>query len=452
MSGKTEAVIGCAIEAANKGERVLIACPIGALVDTYRQKLPPNENIVIETIHASHRITRKADELYIPPGRLRTFDLIVYDEISQLEDSVWQQVRTAIVELNPHPFVCFVGDFKQLQPVHGDPELQRTLEAMVQGGTLRHVELQQHALSRSNDSGLLDFLSEIREHQPSKAFVAEFFQNRRLAPGKNCRKATDVAESVARSKQIEAATGKTFTFLTVTNQAARKINHTRCLMDFAGREEVVHWQLYAVPGDPEHGGDVVAISGMRVRLTRNVDKERGFVNGALAEIEYVLSKNVFIVKTPTNIRILVRRVRYDGQEFMPYTYGYATTMRRSQGSTMEIVGLWFDHSYPADRGYGYVGASRVRRAADLFLMGKIRRTDWLPVGGDTRDEEQERRGCDSATTSSNSDFGSEDQGGSSESDDEDQGASDSDAEIQSEEDQGASDSDEEDQGASGPES
>ena len=41
-AGKTEAVIGCAVAAAEKGERVLLACPIGALVDTYRQKLPPN--------------------------------------------------------------------------------------------------------------------------------------------------------------------------------------------------------------------------------------------------------------------------------------------------------------------------------------------------------------------------------------------------------------------------
>ena len=61
-AGETEAVIGCAASAAAKGERVLIACPIGALVDTYRQRLPPNENIIIETVHASHRITRKADE------------------------------------------------------------------------------------------------------------------------------------------------------------------------------------------------------------------------------------------------------------------------------------------------------------------------------------------------------------------------------------------------------
>jgi hypothetical protein len=221
-SGKTEAVIGCAIEAAGKGERVLIACPLGALVDVYRQKLPPNENIVVETIHASHRITRAADEQYVPPGRLRTFDLIIYDEVSQLEDSVWQKVRTAIVELNPHPFVCFVGDFKQLQPAFGDPELKDTLESMAQAGTLRHIELQQHPHARSNDPRLLDFLGEIREHQPNKQDLVAFFSDRRLAQDLNCRKDAHLAEAVAQSIAVERATGKAFTFLTATDLVSLK--------------------------------------------------------------------------------------------------------------------------------------------------------------------------------------------------------------------------------------
>jgi hypothetical protein len=470
-AGKTEAVIGCAVEAAEKGERVLIACPIGALVDTYRQKLPPNDNIVIETVHASHRITRKADQQYIPPGRLRNFDLIIYDEISQLEDVVWQQVRTAIVELNPHPFICFVGDFKQLQPVHGEPELQQTLEDMVQAGTLRHIELQQHELARSNDPNLLDFLSEIRERQPSKDCLGDFFGSRRFAPDKNCKKDPDVLEAVLASKAVEANSGKAFTFLTVTNKGAMKINHTRCLLDFAGREEVVNSELYAAPCDPEYGGKVVAIPGMRIRLTRNIDKERGFVNGALAEVEHVLGAvyirnaeghwtnrgHAFIAKTPTGVRLLVHPVRYDGATFMPYIYGYAMTMRRAQGSTLEKVGLWFEHSYPPDRGYAYVGSSRVRSHQDLFLMGKLRRTDWLPVGGGPDD--QLRRECDSEDTQSNSDFGSEDQGASdSGSASEDQGASSESGDKEQggseDEDQGASDdkdlgaSEDEDQGAS----
>ncbi len=160
-------------------------------------------------------------------------------------------------------------------------------------------------------------------------------------------------------------------------------------------------------------------------------------------MEYVLRKDVFVAKTPTGVRILVHPVMYDGEHFMPFCYGYAMTIRRSQGSTMEMVGLWFDHKYPADRGYAYVGSSRVRRADDLYLMGKIRRTDWLPVGGELLGNEETERGFDSATTSSDSDFGSEDQGSESGSQsDEDQGAASSNSES---EDEDQADSSEHDQ-------
>jgi hypothetical protein len=61
--------------------------------------------------------------------------------------------------------------------------------------------------------------------------------------------------------------------------------------------------------------------------------------------------------------------------------------------------LYFDLFKAAPRGFGYVGASRARSSDGLFYFGKIRRTDWLPVGGDAIDE-QVTRGYDSADSSS----------------------------------------------------
>ena len=419
-AGKTETVIGCAAAAAAKGERVLIACPIGALVDTYRQKLPPNENICIETVHASHRITRAADEQYIPPGRLRTFDLIVYDEVSQLEDDVWTKVRSALRELRPHPFVMFVGDFKQLQPVQGDPLLQTQMAEAVRNGRLRHIDLRMHEHARSKDPELLDFLHLVRQQQPQKQLVQAFFGNRRLARDCNMRRGRHVFEAVETMKRVEATSGRTLTCLTVTNAGALKINHTRCRMDFDGHEAVTNSAAHRVPGDPEYGGgDVVLIPGMRVRLTRNIDKERGFVNGALGEVEFVLRKDVVVVKTPLGVRHLVFPVTFPHKgkrcKFVPVCYGYAMTIRRAQGSTLDLVALWFDHAYPCDRGYAYVGASRVRSAKDLCLVGKVRRTDWLPVGGDDTDE-QTQRGSESEDSRPCSDEPSSDEAPSGSSD------------------------------------
>ena len=83
---------------------------------------------------------------------------------------------------------------------------------------------------------------------------------------------------------------------------------------------------------------------------------------------------------------------------MPVVYAYATTMRKAQGSTLDLVGLLFDRRR-ADRGYAYVGASRAKRMADVYLLGRIRRSDWLPVGGDPRGNEQEYPGSLSGSDS-----------------------------------------------------
>ena len=76
---------------------------------------------------------------------------------------------------------------------------------------------------------------------------------------------------------------------------------------------------------------------------------------------------------------------------VPVVYAYATTMRRAQGSTLELVGLFFDRRR-ADRGYAYVGASRAKFKNDVYLLGRIRRSDWLPVGGDPVETNNRRQG------------------------------------------------------------
>ncbi|CAE7398265.1 pif1, partial [Symbiodinium sp. CCMP2456] len=85
--------------------------------------------------------------------------------------------------------------------------------------------------------------------------------------------------------------------------------------------------------------------------------------------------------------------------FLPVTYAYATTVRRAQGATLACVALVFDTKIP-DRGYAYVGASRARRHDDVFLLGRIRTTDWLPVGGQADPSEHRKIGPLSESTNS----------------------------------------------------
>ena len=99
--------------------RVLIRCPTGHLVATYRQRLPDVDFNRIETMHAGLDIYREKDALveHAPPSTLRKYDAILLDECSQIDNSTARKVVYAIDELPQKPFVAIAADYRQLQPV-----------------------------------------------------------------------------------------------------------------------------------------------------------------------------------------------------------------------------------------------------------------------------------------------------------------------------------------------
>ena len=62
----------------------------------------------------------------------------------------------------------------------------------------------------------------------------------------------------------------------------------------------------------------------------------------------------------------------------------------SSGVVEQRVGSSWAVCRGAGRGYGYVAISRFRSRAGCYLFGRIRRTDFLPVGGPRDTEELER--------------------------------------------------------------
>ena len=254
-------------------------------------------------------MTRKKDEQYNPPGRLRHYDLIILDEVSQIDAEVWHCLQTALGELSPVPFVVFVGDFQQLQPVHGEHVLYQDLGRAEAAGQLRRVELQQHEAARSTDPAMLAFLAHARVHQPSRATLEAFFRGRHLS--------RNLSMAVQTARRIEAETGREFTFLTVTNKGAQAINLERLRAEFPDAAATID-NNQGVVGDPTaEAGMMVLQVGMRVRLTRNLDKERGFVNGNVGKVVKSLKKDVFIVETVQGVRILVHPIIDGGTTFVP---------------------------------------------------------------------------------------------------------------------------------------
>ena len=112
---------------------------------------------------------------------------------------------------------------------------------------------------------------------------------------------------------------------------------------------------------------ILARPGLLIRLSRNFDKQRGFVNGALAEVcEALRGNSIFTARlVGSGNMVLVHPMEEQGAIFLPCCYGYGSTIRRSQGADLDLGCIYFDQKMSARRVYGYVAASRFKSRAGL---------------------------------------------------------------------------------------
>jgi hypothetical protein len=208
-----------------------------------------------------------------------------------------------------------------------------------------HLEV----VHRTRDPKLLEFLTTIRKEQPSREQVQDFFESRHLNKG--------LELAVATGLELQRRRGHHFMWLCVTNKGANEINSMALKYSKITDAQREH----GYNGDANaSAGKMFIRSGLWIRLTRNLDKVRGFVNGALAQVVTVLAEdhtgvNAFTARLSTGSMVLVHPIRVGRDLFLPCTYGYATTIRRAQGSSLYLGALYFDHSFPPEIGYGYVG-------------------------------------------------------------------------------------------------
>ena len=195
--------------------------------------------------------------MYAPPSRLRQFDLFLIDEASQIEDGITQRLRLALSELPQDPVIVVAADHRQLRPIAGGSEiLQWCLQMDAHYLTIVH---------RTNDQVLLDFLHQVRKEQPTRDFLSNFYRERHLH--------RDMAIAVYQGMQLQARRGQHFMWLCVTNKGAAGING----MALAYEGVAVAGRKLGFAGDAKAGAGTMFIrAGLWIRLTLNLDKQRGF--------------------------------------------------------------------------------------------------------------------------------------------------------------------------------
>ena len=126
---------------------------------------------------------------------------------------------------------------------------------------------------------------------------------------------------------------------------------------------------------------MVLYKGMKVMLTKNLNKPGDYVNGMTGVVDSVsqISKNGVIVLTKTNKYVAVYPYTDPGTwiRYYPMRPGYATTLHKVQGATLKHATFWLD--VPNMEAAGYVALSRVQKDDDWRFIGHLTRHHFAPA-------------------------------------------------------------------------
>jgi ATP-dependent exoDNAse (exonuclease V) alpha subunit len=113
-------------------------------------------------------------------------------------------------------------------------------------------------------------------------------------------------------------------------------------------------------------------------ITRNANKQNDFVNGMGCE---VLERDPYgvLVRTDTGKRLLVHPMTDPETKsvYFPLRHGYATTLHKVQGATLEHMTMWLDKPWwPAA---AYVALSRVQYDSSWRFVGDMKPKHFVPA-------------------------------------------------------------------------
>lgn len=364
-SGKSTAVQVAIRRAAAAGAHIGIACPTGVLASTYREQFP---DLDVDTLHGMFLLHLPENQAY---DTMSSFDFIVIDEVGQLSQETFERLMRLWDNAERRPALVFVGDFHQLR---GMDTTRATDSARWRQVVQRHLR----AMRRCQCQDLKWKLELLRTAKPSKDQLHRMLRGHRAMPDRGPGYSPEPT-----NLDMQAMLSETphTTFVTVTRRATAILNNLALEVLFA---EAMPLGTAAV--DPESNlenyddrGRLIAMEplqlpifvGARVTLTKNIDKARDFVNGMTATVVGMKRSSV-VVQTKTGHVLTVFPYRDEekgGEACLPLRVGYATTLQKIQGATLDHATIWLDVANI--EAAGYVALSRVRRDADWRFLGHL---------------------------------------------------------------------------------
>lgn len=379
-TGKTTVVHHCIRRWRRKGARILFALPTGQLASEVRSVHP---DIDVDTCHSAFLFHR---ELTQALPILTQYDLVVVDELSMLSDEQFDRIVAMWYAAEKIPCLVLLGDFWQLPGPHRPPSSAKDSPAW------KHVKIYDFVhVHRCKDEVLSAKLQALRTSVPSAKLLKKIANFRHRAWTSKVPTAWDVLELLRKTED------KT-TVVTCSRKGAAVVNDLALKVMFEHRHKTVLTEIpftYEANVDnfDEHGQlkDGVPkpcvtkiFKGLRLFLTKNINKREDFVNGMTAHVEDFdeESGNLEVI-TKTGKRLCVFKIfeRLEGRPgvvaYYPVRVGYAGTVHKIQGQTLQHVTLYLD--VPGCPAAGYVALSRVSYDNEYLIAGPVVPRSFTPA-------------------------------------------------------------------------
>ena len=367
-SGKSTAVHKVIREAVRQQRRVLLAAPTGRLAATLREKFPELE---VDTVHGAFLVYKPVQETLEVQ---QPYDLIVVEEVGQLTQPIFERIMEEWHFAEKLPTLVFVGDFYQL-PCAEKGQTNALRSWWWNSANVKKRQL--HAMRRCKCPTLRKTLEILRTNKPSKEQLRNITTGHKAPALRRAGYVMNKVPSLDDVYHILQETPQTM-FLTCTRKGAACLNHLALQVLFPS--DAVR-PLAVLPTDPESNVDnfykgkmfaevpldVPIYRGAYVILTKNLNKEIGFVNGMGATVLGMDKRNV-IVRTDQGRVLAVHPWTSENRVVhYPLRMGYASTLHKVQGATLKHITVWLDvANFPAA---AYVALSRVEHDADWRYVG-----------------------------------------------------------------------------------
>ena len=363
-----------------RGARILFALPTGQLAARMRQVHP---DIDVDTCHGAFLLhCEKNESLPI----LTQYDLVVIDEISMLSKESFDRITEMWLAAGKLCCLVVLGDFWQLPGPHKPPSRASDSFGWRFVKTISFVKV-----FRCTDERLGHKVRALRTAVPSMKLLRKIADRRHRAWTNAVPTAYDVLQVLRRTNE------KTIV-VTCTRKGAATINALALQVLFTDRHKQ---KIGDIPfdyeanlenydargqikeGQPPTGAWTPLYEGMRVFLTKNLNKEDDFVNGMSAVVlAYDRRSRALEVRTETGKRLAVYphtdNIEKCGRvTCYPVRLGYASTVQKIQGATLDHVTIYLDRA--GCKAAAYVALSRVKTDADYLIAGRVTPKHFVPA-------------------------------------------------------------------------